>query len=118
MTKKIKSAVTDTENSIHFDPITKPGVSNLLSLMALASARPMDEVVAGFAGQGYGALKTEVAEALVALVSPIRTTTHELLADPGELDRLLAQGAEKAAVTAEATLARAHAALGLLPRAS
>jgi tryptophanyl-tRNA synthetase len=51
-------------------------------------------------------------------VSPIRNTTHELLADPGELDRLLAQGAEKATITAEATLARAHEALGLLPRDS
>ena len=59
---------------------------------------------------------SEVAEAVVATVTPIRERTHELLADPAELDRLLALGAEKAAETAEATLGRAHEALGLLPR--
>ncbi len=116
LTKKIKSAVTDTDNSIHFDPDTKPGVSNLLSLLALATHRSVEDVVSGLSGSGYGALKAEVAEAVVELVSPIREKTHELLSDPAELDRLLALGAEKAEATAQATLHRAHQALGLLPR--
>ncbi len=116
LTKKIKSAVTDTDNSIVFDPEHKPGVSNLLSLLALATGKAVGDVVASLSGGGYGALKGEVAEAVVAKVAPIREKTHELLGDPAELDRLLALGAEKAAATAEATLGRAHEALGLLPR--
>jgi len=115
LTKKIKSAVTDTDNSIHFDSEKKPGVSNLLSLLALATDTPVDDVVSGLSGSGYGALKMEVADAVVARLTPIREATQELLADPAELDRILALGAEKAADTAQATLARAHQALGLLP---
>lgn len=116
LTKKIKSAVTDTDNSIVFDPENKPGVSNLLSLLALATGKPVSTLAEDLSGGGYGALKGEVAEAVVAKVAPIREKTHELLADPAELDRLLAVGADKAAETAEATLGRAHEALGLLPR--
>ena len=116
LSKKIKSAVTDTDNAIVFDPENKPGVSNLLSLLSLATGTSVHDLAESLSGGGYGALKSEVAEAVVATVTPIRERTHELLADPAELDRLLALGAEKAAETAEATLGRAHEALGLLPR--
>ncbi|MDC0991625.1 tryptophan--tRNA ligase, partial [Pontimonas sp.] len=116
LSKKIKSAVTDTENAIVFDTENKPGVSNLLSLLSLATGASVHDLAESLSGGGYGALKSEVAEAVVATVTPIRERTHELLADPAELDRLLVLGAEKAAETAEATLGRAHEALGLLPR--
>jgi tryptophanyl-tRNA synthetase len=72
---------------------------------------------AEFQGLGYGNLKSTVAEAVVELLEPIRTTTHELLADPAELDRMLARGAEKAEERANLTLAKVHTAVGFLPRA-
>jgi tryptophanyl-tRNA synthetase len=116
LTKKIKSAVTDTDNEIRFDPQARPGVSNLLTLLSLATGHSMDKTVSQYAGGGYGALKGAVADAVVALCEPIREKTLELLADPAELDRILARGADKATHTASATLARVQDAMGLLPR--
>ena len=112
--KKIKSAVTDTERDIVFDPINKPGVSNLLSIYSLATGMSAKESEAHFAGKGYGDLKGEVAEAVVEVFAPIRERTHELLSDPAELDRLLASGAERAQEIAQTTLARVYDAVGFL----
>ena len=112
--KKIKSAVTDTERDIVFDPINKPGVSNLLSIYSLATGMSANESEAHFNGKGYGDLKGEVAEAVVEVFAPIRERTHELLSDPAELDRLLAKGAERAQEIAQTTLARVYDAVGFL----
>jgi len=112
--KKIKSAVTDTERDIVFDPINKPGVSNLLSIYSLATGMSANESEAHFNGKGYGDLKGEVAEAVVEVFAPIRERTHELLSDPAELDRLLAEGAERAQEIAQTTLARVYDAVGFL----
>ena len=117
ITKKIKSAVTDTDTEIRFDAVNKPGVSNLLTLASLATGKTVPALEAEFQGSGYGNLKSTVAEAVVELLEPIRTTTHELLADPAELDRMLARGAEKAEERANRTLAKVHTAVGFLPRA-
>ncbi len=117
ITKKIKSAVTDTDTEIRFDPVNKPGVSNLLTLASLATGKTVRALVDEFQGSGYGNLKSTVAEAVVELLEPIRATTHELLADPAELDRILALGAEKAEAIAQQTLAKVHEAVGFLPRA-
>lgn len=114
--KKIKSAVTDTEREIRYDRQAKPGVSNLLDILSAISGEPVAALETSFAGKGYGDLKGEVADAVVATVEPIRTRTLELLADPAELDRLLARGAEKAAERAEATLATVYERVGLLRR--
>ena len=116
LAKKIKSSVTDTDNEVRFDPEQKPGISNLLSLLALSTQRTVEDVVGEFAGGGYGTLKTAVADAVVERLDPIRQRTQELLKDPGELDRILGAGAEKAEARANATLARVQRALGLLPR--
>ena len=116
LAKKIKSSVTDTDNEVRFDPEQKPGISNLLSLLALSTQRSVEDVVGEFAGGGYGTLKTAVADAVVERLDPIRQRTQELLKDPGELDRILGAGAEKAEARANATLARVQHALGLLPR--
>lgn len=116
LAKKIKSSVTDTDNEVRFDPEQKPGISNLLSLLALSTQRTVEDVVGEFAGGGYGTLKTAVADAVVERLDPIRQRTQELLKDPGELDRILGAGAEKAEARANATLARVQHALGLLPR--
>jgi len=116
LTKKITSAVTDTGSEIRFDPDKKPGVSNLLTLVSLATHTPVSELEKEFSGKGYGDLKKTVAEAVVELLTPIRTRTEELLADPAELDRLLAVGADKAEAYATTTLTKVHNAVGFLPR--
>jgi len=117
ITKKINSAVTDTETEIRFDAVNKPGVSNLLTLASLATGKTVPALEAEFQGLGYGNLKSTVAEAVVEVLEPIRTTTDDLLADPAELDRILARGAEKAEERANRTLAKVHTAVGFLPRA-
>jgi tryptophanyl-tRNA synthetase len=83
--KKIRSAVTDSEREIRFDPETKPGVSNLLSIQSAVTGTPVDELVAGYAGRGYGDLKAETADAVISYVVPIQQRVAELLADPAEL---------------------------------
>lgn len=117
LTKKVKSAVTDSSGVVSFDPVEKPGVSNLLSILALLTGETTDALVASFDGLQYGALKTAVAEAVVEAFTPIRTRTLELLDDPAELDRLLALNASRAEEIADATLTRVYDALGFLPRA-
>ena len=114
--KKIKSAVTDTEREIRFDTGAKPGVSNLLGILALLTGDSIPALEESFAGKGYGDLKTAVADAVVAEFEPIRSRALELLADPAELDRLLAINAGRAHEIAEATLARVYDAVGFLPR--
>jgi len=115
--KKIKSAVTDTGRDIVFDPESKAGVSNLLGILALLTGTSIPALEAEFTGRGYGDLKSAVADAVVAEFEPIRARALELLADPAELDRMLAVNASRANEIAEATLARVYDAVGFLPRA-
>jgi tryptophanyl-tRNA synthetase len=115
--KKIKSAVTDTDGVIRFDRETKPGVSNLLGIHSAISGQPIDALVAHFDGKGYGDLKGEVADVVLAEIEPIRDRANELLADPAELDRLLAKGAAKANELAEKTLATVYDRVGFIPAA-
>ncbi len=112
--KKIKSAVTDTDGEIRFDRDAKPGVSNLLGIYCAITGESIEAFAASLQGQGYGALKTAVADAVVATLDPIRLRAQELLADPAELDRLLAQGAAKANEIAERTLADVYDKLGFV----
>jgi tryptophanyl-tRNA synthetase len=113
--KKIRSAVTDSEREIRFDPETKPGVSNLLSIQSAVTGTPVDELVAGYAGRGYGDLKAETADAVISYVVPIQQRVAELLADPAELQAVLAKGAQRAREVSNATLGRAYERLGFLP---
>lgn len=115
--KKIKSAVTDTDAAIRFDREAKPGVSNLLGIHSAISGQSIDALVAHFDGKGYGDLKGEVAEVVLSAVEPIRNRANELLADPTELDRLLAKGAAKANELAEKTLATVYDRVGFIPAA-
>jgi tryptophanyl-tRNA synthetase len=116
LTKKIKSAVTDSEGVVRYDAAEKPGVSNLLSILAIVTGRTVSEVEGDFEGLQYGALKGAVAEAVVEAFRPIRERTLELLDDPAELDRLLAINAGRAEEIADATLRRVYDAVGFLPR--
>ena len=114
--KKIKSAVTDTEREIRYDPKAKPGIANLLDIYATVAGRSIPELEAEYDGRGYGDLKKDLAEVVVERVAPIRERTLELMQDPAELDRLLAIGAEKASERAEQTLARVYDRVGFLRR--
>ena len=114
--KKIKSAVTDLGSEIRFDIESKPGVSNLLGIYSAVSGRSVDQLVSELAGKGYGDLKTEVAEAVLAVIEPIRDRANELLSDTAELDRLLGLGADRANAQAEQTLADVYDKIGFIPR--
>jgi tryptophanyl-tRNA synthetase len=113
--KKVKRAVTDTETEVRFDPQRKPGVSNLLAILAALTGRPVEALPADYEGKGYGALKADVADALTAFAGPFRERTRQWLADEKALDAILADGAAHARKVAGETLARAYDAVGFLP---
>ncbi|HVS68516.1 MAG TPA: tryptophan--tRNA ligase [Mycobacteriales bacterium] len=115
LTKKIKRAVTDTGSEVRFDPEQQPGVSNLLTIQSTLSGVPVAELVASYAGRGYGDLKGEVAKTVVDYLAPIREQTQKWLADEDALDGVLAAGAARAREVATATLAAAYDAVGFLP---
>lgn len=114
ISKKIKSAVTDTEGSIKLDWENKPGVSNLLSIHSSLSGESILSLEERFDGAGYGVLKAEVAEVVISSIGPIRDRANELMRDQAELDRLLARGAEKAKVVANQTLALVYERVGFV----
>jgi tryptophanyl-tRNA synthetase len=116
--KKIRSAVTDSEREIRFDPAAKPGVANLLTIQSAVTGTDIDKLVEGYQGRGYGDLKADTAQAVVEFVTPIKTRVDELLADPTELESVLAVGAERARDVSAKTLKRVYDRLGFLaPRA-
>src|SRR5207245_10491520 len=102
--KKLKSAVTDSGREVRHDREEKPGVSNLIEILSVATGESFAEIEARYDAQGYGPFKEDVGEAVVALLDPIRQRYAELRADEPELHRLLAIGAEKARATAQPTL--------------
>jgi len=114
--KKIMRAVTDTDNAIRFDRDEKPGVSNLLTIFSALSGTSVETLENEYAGRGYGDLKKGVAEVVTSTLEPIRARTNELLADPAELDRLLAAAADRAAEHVNTTLRTVYDRVGLLPR--
>jgi tryptophanyl-tRNA synthetase len=113
--KKIRSAVTDTGREIVFDPENKPGVSNLLTIYAALAGRTIDDLEKSYEGKGYGDLKKELGEVVRDFVTPIQQRTAEHLADPAELDQILAKGAEKARAVAAPTLQKVYDRIGFLP---
>jgi tryptophanyl-tRNA synthetase len=112
--KKIRSAVTDSGRDVVYDPETKAGISNLLDIMSVATGEDVATIAARYDGQGYGPFKADVAEAVVALLDPIRERYDELRADEAELRRLLAAGAEKAAATCAPTLEAMYERMGFV----
>jgi tryptophanyl-tRNA synthetase len=112
--KKFKSAVTDSGREVRYDPPEKPGVSNLLEIMNVATGEPIDELERRFAAAGYGEFKEAVGEAVVELLEPIRERFQTLRADERELQRLLAVGAEKARRASEPTLEAMYERMGFV----
>ena len=112
--RKVKRAVTDTDGEVRFDVAAKPGVSNLLSILAVATGEPDPAMLAEKYSQ-YGPLKADTATALIEFLRPLQQRYAELGADPPYLRSVLARSAEKAREVASVTLARAKANIGLLP---
>ncbi len=110
--KKFRRAVTDSETEVRYDPEAKPGVSNLLSILAAATGADPEELAGRY--DAYGPLKADTAEAVVEVLRPIQARYRELVDDPAETHRLLALGAGKAREVASRTLTRAQANIGLL----
>lgn len=114
--KKIMRSVTDSEGAVRFDREEKPGVSNLLVIYSALTGREISSIEDEYAGRGYGDFKKGLAEVVVAEFEPVRERALELLADPAELDRVLASNAERAASVAEKTLTDVYDRIGLLRR--
>ena len=112
--KKLKKAVTDSDRNITYEPARRPEVSNLLLLAGLASGRDPEEIAAEIGDGGGGTLKRVVTEAVNEHFAPIRERRAELVADPGYLRRVLAEGNERANAVAEATLAEVRTAMRMV----
>lgn len=110
--KKFKRAVTDSETEVAFDRERKPGVSNLLEILAAATNTTPQKAAETYTR--YGDLKSASAQAIIAMLSPIQSRYNELLNDKGELMRLLHKGNARAQEVAGATLSRAQKAIGFL----
>ena len=112
--KKFKTAVTDSGRDVRYAPDEKPGVSNLIEILSVASGTPISEVESSYDGRGYGDLKGDVGEAVVELFRPMQERYAELRADEGELRRLLHVGADKARETSAPTLERMYERMGFV----
>lgn len=110
--KKIMSAVTDMETSVHYDKVNKPGISNLMTIYASIKNVTIEDVEKEFVGANYGTFKRAVADAIVAELTPFQNRYREIIAS-GELDRVLKEGAEQASKIAEVTLEKVKKAIGL-----
>jgi tryptophanyl-tRNA synthetase len=111
--RKVRSAVTDSGNEVVRSP-DKPGITNLIDIMSVATGTTPEEIEARYDGRGYGAFKQDAAEAVVALLDPIRLRYGELRGDSGALQSTLARGAEKAEAIAAETLALAYERVGFV----
>ena len=112
--KKFKSAVTDSGTDVRHDREQKPGITNLLEIMSVATGDPIPELAARYDGGGYGRFKEDVGEAVVELLVPIQRRYEELRSDETELRRMLARGAEKARAESEPTLAQMYERMGFV----
>ena len=113
--KKIKRSVTDSDGEVRFDESAKPGVSNLLSIYSAVTDESIADLEVRYAGQGYGALKGDLADAVVAFLEPLQARYAEYRDDIAGLDALLARGAAAARQRAQPTLDAAYEATGFLP---
>ena len=112
--KKFKTAVTDSGREVRHDPEAKPGVSNLIEIMAVVTGDSIGDIESRYDGQGYGPFKQDVGEAVVTLLAPIQERYRELRADEAELRRLLAVGAEKARAASAPTLQLMYERMGFV----
>ena len=112
--KKIKSAVTDSDSVVAFDPVSKAGVSNLLTIMSAYTGSAIPELVKSFEGRMYGDLKKETAAAVLSFVEPLQAKVDSYMTDPGELENLMRKSSNRAREIASKTLADVHDKLGFV----
>jgi tryptophanyl-tRNA synthetase len=115
ITNKLKKAVTDSDKDIYYDVINKPGVSNLLIIMAAVTGKTIEHLTVELKNLGYGKLKEAVAEALIETLKPIQKKYKEIRSDQIYLDNILQSGCERAAIIAQPTLKRVYETVGLVP---
>ncbi len=111
--KKFRSAVTDSGREVRREP-DKPGVTNLIDILSVATGQTQAEIEARYGDSGYGQFKTDVGDAVVELLAPVQARYAELRADEGELRRLLAVGAEKARAASAPVLERMYERMGFV----
>ena len=116
--KRFKRAITDsdTENCVRYDKENKPGVANLMTIYSAVTGKTFEEIEKEFAGQGYGAFKPKVGEAVVETLRPIREETLRLLKDKAYLESVYRDGAQKASYVAEKTLRKVYKKVGFLAK--
>lgn len=112
--EKMKRAVTDSDNQVRFDTENKPAISNLLIIFSSITGRSIEELERDYGSSGYGRFKNELADALVAFLTPIQGRYHELIADKAELDHILREGSNRAAEAADRTLRTVKDRMGIL----
>ncbi len=110
--RKIRSAVTDSETEVRYDPEGKPGVSNLLRIFSALTGDSVESLEEAYAGRGYGDLKGDLAGVVVDFVTPFRERVLALLDDRSGLDAVLSDGADRARAVAERTLADVYDVVG------
>ena len=115
ITRKIKRAVTDMNTDVRYAPEDKPGVSNLMSILAATTGESFNSISGRFDGKGYGGFKAAVAEAVVATLAPVQERYRAIREDEAGLQAILRDGAARAAAKADATLTRVHDVLGFIP---
>lgn len=112
--KKLKKAVTDSENCVRYDKENKPGVSNLMTIYGLIQEKTMEQIEQEFAGKGYGEFKMAVAEAIIQKLEPLQKRYNELLENPGELKAIYEKGAKKASQRADKIVNEVYRKVGLI----
>lgn len=113
ISRKIKRAVTDSEASVRYDPEKKPGISSLMSILCALTGDPLEKIESDFAGQGYGTFKAAVADAAIAALEPIQAEHKRLMADKPYMEKVMSEGAERAARIAGRTLGKVRKKVGL-----
>ena len=113
--RKFRRAVTDSETSVVYDPVAKPGVSNLLTIYSAFTHTTPEVAQNEFVGADYGTLKTRTADAVIAALAPIQAEYNKLLSDKAHLNAVLASGAERAYRMARKTLSKVYRKVGFVP---
>ena len=113
--KKLRRAVTDSENRVVFDPENKPGVANLMSIMSALTGKGMDEITDEYSGLGYGKFKDAVADCVVAVLEPIQSEYERISADKAYLQQVMDSGRERASAIAHRTMLKVRKKLGIAP---
>ena len=113
--KKFRRAVTDSDNSVAFDPENKPGISNLMSIMSALTGMSMEEISDEYSSKGYGVFKDAVADSVISVLEPIQNEYERISADKAYLQQVMSSNAERASAIAYRTMLKVRKKLGIAP---